>query len=81
MAPPGLEPGRPKTHDFKSCASTNSAKGPRFGAIDAYRVVLGEKTEYTQFVRTRNPRVLISCIIYSMFNRLHIGRDSKTPNM
>ncbi len=28
VAPPGLEPGRPKTHDFKSCASTNSAMGP-----------------------------------------------------
>lgn len=29
VAPPGLEPGRPKTHDFKSCASTNFAMGPR----------------------------------------------------
>ena len=30
VAPPGLEPGRPKTHDFKACASTNSAMGPSF---------------------------------------------------
>lgn len=29
VAPAGLEPARPKAHDFKSRASTSFAKGPR----------------------------------------------------
>lgn len=29
VAPAGLEPARPKAHDFKSCASTDSATGPK----------------------------------------------------
>ncbi len=28
----GIEPARPKAHDFKSCASTSSATGPRIVA-------------------------------------------------
>ena len=85
VAPPGLEPGRPKASDFKSLASTDSAMGPLkdLGYTRKNGVCELEKVTYFSLCRLiapgSLPRLRISATTLSVASSRRAGSvDRKT---